>query len=281
MAGGIQPGTEAGSKESKQLDGDVRIIAQAIAQAQNTYYYEQGHRNLTSNRVRENKRDSAALPELVKKGITLGCVPDGGMWFDGDRTKVDRILKVVFEAKHQQDGGNAIERWGTNHDICKFINPEVVYVTFATGEGAREGGVLYRHGTNMHIIHGDRVQWIYSPAGFSQETIFNIMNDRLGLDLTFEKIKPFLNRKINTFDEFFHVETEEERLARVAESTARNKAEQDLSRFIQDTKDPLYLVWHKLPRTDLEEAHEIVIEMLQQGEANANIASTLVECFLD
>ena len=197
MAGGIQKGTEAGSAESKRLDGDVRIVAQAIALAQKEYYYEQGHRNLTSDRINEAVRDRAALPEIVAKKITLGCVPDGGMWFDGDRSVKNRQLKCVFEAKHQGRGGNAIERWGTNHDICKAVNPDCLYVTFATGAGANQGEVLHRHGTNMEIIHGQKVKWHYAPDGFSQAEIFEIMKSSLKLEsLVFDNIKPYLNSKV-------------------------------------------------------------------------------------
>ena len=73
------------------------------------------------------------LPSQIPGGIG-GCEPDGGAWFYQDK------LIAVFEAKKQQDSGNAIERWFKNNYICRLINPQVSYVTFATGEGAYEGG---------------------------------------------------------------------------------------------------------------------------------------------
>ena len=200
--GGIQKGTEAGSKESKQLDGDVRVIAEAIAKSQTRYFYEVGHKNMLSERFSDKVKQSASLPELSAMGITLGCVPDGGMWFDGDRTQKNRQLKYVFEAKYQKAGGNAIERWGTNHDICVAINPDCEYITFATGPGAAPGKVMHRHGTNMEILHGKNVKWYYSPSGFSQEEIFNKMVHHLNLDLKFDDIKPFLP-KTNIFNNIF------------------------------------------------------------------------------
>jgi hypothetical protein len=40
-------------------------------------------------------------------------------------------------------------------------------------------------------------------------------------------------------------------------------------------------VWHRLPREHRSEAHDIVLDMLQEGKANVVIATELVRCFLD
>jgi hypothetical protein len=282
MAGGIQKGTEAGSIESKELDGNVKIVSLAIEQAQSNYYYEAGHRNLTSTRVRESKRDNASLPELVKKGITLGCIPDGGMWFDGNRDAEQRTLKVVFEAKHQGDHGNAIERWSTNHDICRFINPDVLYVTFATGEGAVEGGVLHRYGSNMSTIHGDKVKWIYSPLGFTQEQIFDHMSALLGLtDLTFDQIKPYIG-KTSTFSKLFEAKkTTEELMAEQAEKQQAIQADNTFLSFLQDETDPLTLVWRKIDRDDRIDARDEIVGMIQDGFNKSEIVEVLKQYYLN
>lgn len=281
MAGGIQKGTEAGSVESKKLDGDVKVIAEAIAQAQSLYFYESGHRSLDERKFNYNTVIEAALPEMRDKKIRLGCMPDGGMWFDGPRNQ-PRTLKVAFEAKHQQDGGNAIERWAKNFSMCHKLWPESKYVTFMTGEGAEVGGVLHDFGETYSELFGSNCIFYYGPNGFSQQDIFNIMSNILGLNLTFEDIKPFINRKVakNTYAHFFVEETEEERLERLAAGAERHRQELAFSKFSQDPSDPLYPVWHRLPREDKSEAHEIVIEMLSEGKANAVIATELVECFL-
>jgi hypothetical protein len=284
MAGGIQPGTEAGSKESKQLDGDVRSVALAIAQAQDQYFYEQGHRNLTSGRINESVRDAASLPELVEKGITLGCVPDGGMWFDGDRSTPNRKLKVVFEAKHQGTGGNAIERWGTNHDICKAINPDCTYVTFATGAGAVNGEVLHRHGTNMEIIHGKNVQWHYKPEGFSQEEIFNIMKTTLALDsLTFDKVTPYIGKKIarfTTFDDLFEELTPEEIVAEMLVKQKLNNVDDLFVEILQDTRNPMTQAWNRISKEDKLDAKEMALDMLNDGETPETIAEVYANTFV-
>jgi hypothetical protein len=286
MAGGIQKGTEAGSIESKQLDGDVKSVAEAIAQYlkiknHTQYFYEFGHQNYTGANFSKKTISENALPELAERGVTVGCVPDGGMWFDGPRSQ-PRTLKVAFEAKYQQDGGNAIERWGKNYLLCYRLSPDVKYVTFMTGAGATPGGVLHKFGTSMSAMNGPNCIFYYSPNGFTQEGICNIMASALGLDITFDQIQPYINQKIsNNFHDLYTApETAEERAARLAESEKQTQIELAFSQFAQNPEDPLYPVWHRLPRENKVEAKEIVLEMLQEGKANAVIATTLVECFM-
>ena len=287
MAGGIQKGSEAGSAESKQLDGNVKTVAEAIAQClkakdRKQYFYEQGHKNFTKGRFSPQTVEAAALPELKEMGITVGCLPDGGMWFDGPRGQT-RLLKFAFEAKHQQDGGNAIERWCKNYLLCKGMNPDVKYITFMSGPGTATNGVLYKFGHSMISANGDNCIFYYQLNGFTQEGIFNIMGSAMGLDITFDQIQPYLNKKItNNFIELFNEpESEEERATRLAAADERNRAEVAFSQFSQDPEDPLYPVWHRLPREHRPEAHDIVLDMLQEGKANVVIATELVRCFLD
>jgi len=286
MAGGIQVGTEAGSVESKQLDGDVKTIAEAIAQYlriknHEQYFYESGHKVYNETTAKKKTISENAIPELTQKGVRIGCVPDGGMWFDGPRNQ-PRVLKVAFEAKHQQDGGNAIERWCKNHDLCSSISSDLTYITFMTGAGAVPGGVLHDFGETMRAIHGPNRVFYYAPDGFSKEDIFNIMRSTLGLNITFDQVEPYLTQKItNNFNELFESESVEQRATRLAAANERNRAEVAFSQFSQDPTDPLYPVWHRLPKEHKLEAHEIVVEMLQEGKANAVIATTLVKCFLN
>jgi hypothetical protein len=204
------------------------------------------------------------------------------MWFDGPRSQ-PRILKVAFEAKHQQDGGNAIERWGKNYNICNRLSPEVKYVTFMTGAGATPGGVLHKFGVSMSALNGPNCIFYYAPDGFSKEGIFNIMISTLGVDITFDQVEPHINQKIsnNFYDLIAPVETAAERAARLAAVEERHRSELAFSNFSQDPADPLYPVWHRLPKEHKLEAHEIVVEMLQEGKANAVIATELVKCFLN
>lgn len=280
MAGGIQKGTEAGSAESKKLDGDVKVIAEAIAQAQNQYYFESGHRVLDETKFGRQTVIEAAIPEMRERKIITGCMPDGGMWFDGPRSQ-PRTLKAAFEAKHQKEGGNAIERWGKNYLICNRLWPETKYVTFMTGKGAKLGEVLHSFGETMRAINGPNCIFYYAPTGFSQEDIFSIMNSVLELGLTFDDIKPYINKRpVNNFDNLFEAETPEQREARLAAVEQRALVERQFSEFAQDPTDPIYPVWHRIPKDDKPEAHDIALDMLQEGVANVKIATELVECFL-
>lgn len=277
MAVGIQPGQEAGSAESKRLDGNVNRIACAIARAQSTYVYEQGHKNYGDTYLKET-RDRVALPELVKRGVQIGCVPDGGMWFDGSRANPERKLRVVFEAKHQQDAGNAIERWATNHSLCQSINPEVVYVTFASGEGAQEGGVLHTYGESMRSIFPN-TRWHYSECGFAPEEIFDIMRETLNLDLTYDQISRFIDTD-STYEDLFVELTPEEILADVARKQEIISAEEVAVTLIQQSGNPVNAAWHKLAGEDRAEARDIIIESVQAGLAPQQIAQTLLDTYV-
>ena len=287
MAGGIQKGTEAGSEESKKLDNDVKMIAEAIAQVQSKYFFERGHRVYDASKKNKQTIRENAIPEFTKKGVLVGCVPDGGMWFSGDRSEATRLLQFVFEAKYQGVDGNAIERWNNNHFYCSKIFPGVKYITFMTGKGAEHGEVLHKHGESVVGLDPDCI-FYYAPEGFSQEGIFNIMISNLGLELKFEDIKPYLGTTSkaktksanNTFVDLFEVETDEQRKARLDEANARYQSELAFAQFSKDPADPLYPVWHRLPKDVKADAHTIVIDMLQEGHANAVIATELVECFL-
>lgn len=269
MARGIQPGTEAGSQESKQLDGSVRRVAEAISRVQTQYYYESGHRNLGDTYLTET-RERAQLPELAQRGIRSGCVPDGGMWFTGDRNDSKRKLVAVFEAKHQQDGGNAQERWATNRAICQSINPRAVYVTFATGEGAQPGGVLHTYGGDMTQVFPN-TEWIYSPDGFSEEQIFEIMISRLGLKgITFDQISQYIvNPELPESEPGL---TPEQQLARIEQCQQIITSEVVFTSMISQGNNPVSAVWRKLAGTDKAEARDIIIDMIREGRTPTEIA---------
>jgi hypothetical protein len=174
MAGGIQKGTEAGSVESKELDNFVKNIALKISKLQNKFCFELGH---------EKKK---RLPELDSS--LMACVPDGGMWFDGDRTKSNRKLKYVFEAKKQGTGGNAIERWFKNYFLCHNIDRDMSYITFMIGAGAADGEVLHSTGTTVKS-YDKNAHFHYSVDGFSEKQIFDIMINHLKLNITYEQLQ--------------------------------------------------------------------------------------------
>ena len=160
-------GDIASSLESKQLDSSTKKAMNKIASKISCkYYFEKEHVNDKSNKRK--------LPEFVNLGVSLGCVPDGGFWFDNPRD-TKRTLQYVFESKHQNEDGNAIERWGKNYILCKMLNPKVKYVTFLSGNGCAEGKILHKFSETMKILDPDSCIFHLSENGFTEDEITSIM----------------------------------------------------------------------------------------------------------
>ena len=157
MAGGIQPGTVATDANARKLDEQCKNLKDEVYLVLKTLYPE-----LTLQR----KLSKDQIP-----GGIGACEPDGGAWF------YKGVLIAVFEGKKQQDAGNAIERWFKNNYICKMINPNVSYVTFCTGEGAYDTGVI---GKALNIAHLN---------GFNEYFA--------GMNSAFMSIEPFTREFIN------------------------------------------------------------------------------------
>jgi hypothetical protein len=106
---------------------------------------------------------------IPKTDTITPCCPDGGAWYFGGK------LIAVFEAKKQQDAGNAIERWYKNMYRCRMLNANVSYVTFCRGEGARPNGVI---GVALDVAHegwneyfpGGNSCWL-EPQGFTKDEL--------------------------------------------------------------------------------------------------------------
>ena len=158
--GGIQKGTCATDAEAKKLDEQCKTLKDRLAEE---------FPNLTLQR----KLTKDQIP-----GNIGACEPDGGVWLR------DGKVVAVFEAKKQGAGGNAIERWFKNNFICRMINPEVCYVTFCSGEGAKKDHVLEK---TLNIAHLDgfnkfvpnKNSCYLSPQGFSSDRIESIMREVL------------------------------------------------------------------------------------------------------
>lgn len=121
------------------------------------------------------------LPKGMIPGGIGSCAPDGGIW------KYRGKLIAAFEAKKQNNKGNAIERWFKNQDLCRTISSDVSYVTFCVGEGAKNKGVMqytlhykHLHGYNKYRP-GECSTWM-SELGFSNEdildTVLNVLEER-------------------------------------------------------------------------------------------------------
>ena len=126
--GGIQNGTVATDARARKLDNYCKELRESV------------FANFKSKDLTVQKKLNQ---DQIPGGIGA-CEPDGGAWF------YKGILIAVFEGKKQQNRGNAIERWFKNNFICRSINPQVSYVTFATGEGAKADGTI---GKALNIAH--------------------------------------------------------------------------------------------------------------------------------
>ena len=126
--GGIQNGTVATDARARKMDNYCKELRESV------------FANFKSEDLTVQKK----LNQNQIPGGIGACEPDGGAWF------YKGILIAVFEGKKQQNRGNAIERWFKNNFICRSINPQVSYVTFATGGGAKANGTI---GKALNIAH--------------------------------------------------------------------------------------------------------------------------------
>ena len=124
--GGIQKGTMAWDKDSLALDNLVGTIAKELSKDPDV---------IKAGYVYQYKLKQDQMPCGVG-----ACKPDGGVWFN------DGKLVAAFEAKKQNDAGNAEERWYDNATLLREINPHINYVTFASGSAAYFHGRGKRNG---------------------------------------------------------------------------------------------------------------------------------------
>jgi hypothetical protein len=161
MPRGIQPGQCATDALAGKLDTQCKETARRVLA-----HLKAKHGNQITM---EKKLNKDQIP-----GGSGACAPDGSLWF------YRGTLIAAFEAKKQQNAGNAIERWYKNNFICRAINPNVSYVTFACGEGAVVGGVMHKALAVAHLDGFDKLvpkknSCFMSPQGFPEEEIERIM----------------------------------------------------------------------------------------------------------
>lgn len=159
--GGIQKGQKATDEHAAKLDNQCKTTSTNIYKVLKQKYGD----DITF----QIKLNESQIP-----GGIGACAPDGGLWFWKNQ------LIVAYEAKKQQNRGNAIERWHKNHSMCRIINPNISYVTFACGEGAIVGGALHKGIAFQHLEGFDKYNpgknscWM-KPSGFSDEEIEKVM----------------------------------------------------------------------------------------------------------
>jgi hypothetical protein len=168
MAGGIQPGTTAWDEKSLKLDKQVKNASKIVFEKMKKKY-----------RGLEYCTD---LPKsLILDGIGA-CRPDGGVWFYKGK------LIAAFEAKKQNNRGNAIERWFKNCHLLQEVNNRNPYVTFAVGGGAKGGGQIWKTlyspvQGQFNQIRPDGPSCFLKPEGFTakeiEDTIFSFVSKEL------------------------------------------------------------------------------------------------------
>lgn len=157
--GGIQSGTTAFDLDSKKLDEQTKVARDTLTKE---------FPNLLMV-----KMFSKEMKYTLVGDDCFGFAPDGGAWF------LNGKLVACFESKKQGIGGNAYERWWDNARTAKFINPDVVYLTFCSGEGAAPGNCLDKLRRKATIMEGENFIFEMSVDGFTDEYVIDRMRDVL------------------------------------------------------------------------------------------------------
>ena len=162
---GIQPGTTAGSVESKLIDKQVKTA--------NKELFEE-----LKNTIPGLTYQAKLRKDQIRGGVGA-CAPDGGIWlFNG--TPI-----FASEAKKQGARGNAIERWYKNPFIAKACNKDILYVTFGTGKGTAVNGPIWN---TLHIAVEGEYNTIRekSNVGYGMDN-FSIFLSETDFDYDFVK----------------------------------------------------------------------------------------------
>tara|TARA_B100000902_G_C26685751_1_gene609990 strand:+ start:46 stop:585 length:540 start_codon:yes stop_codon:yes gene_type:complete len=160
--GGIQTGTVATDARARMMDNHCKELREEVSE--------------TLTPIFEGLEVQKKLEQNQIPGGVGACEPDGGAWF------YNGILIAVFEGKKQQNRGNAIERWYKNNYVCRSINPQVSYVTFATGGGATANGTIgkalniaHLNGFNKYVPGGNSC--FLNPDSIDKDEMLNIMKE--------------------------------------------------------------------------------------------------------
>ena len=188
MPRGLQKNhTGAMDKIASTLDGNVKEIAKKL--------YEELVKKYPNLRW-QDKLKQTQIPSGVG-----GCQPDGCIFI------MQNYFLCSFEAKKQQDAGNVIERWFKNHYIFNVIQEEnqpdfkMSYVTFVIGEGAIEGGVMWKalhiaHRKGFNTYHAGDTSAYLSVDSFTEKEIYDIMKNTIT-----ERIETLISSGLMTREE--------------------------------------------------------------------------------
>ena len=113
-------------------------------------------------------------------------------------------LVAVFEAKKEDEGGNAEERWNDNANTASVMNPECKYHTFAIGKGVRKKWI--RRQKKSYVEYNKRglldSRWTLEEKGISYEDIKEIMINTLNEILKKSHKPPVYPKEPQTLNEF-------------------------------------------------------------------------------
>ena len=185
MSGGR--GDLAITEESKKLDNDVNGVSKELAKHFSEYF-----------RVEWKVKDDEWEKHYGEK--VGGCQPDGQLWFDIATGK----LVAVFEAKKEDEDGNAEERWCDNANTASVMNTDCKYHTFAIGKGVKKK--WQRRQKKSYIEYNKRglldTRWTLREDGISYDEIkeiyINTLNEILGESHT----PPVYPKAPNNLDEY-------------------------------------------------------------------------------
>jgi|TARA_B100001287_G_scaffold114512_1_gene96337 hypothetical protein len=161
-------GKVATTVKSKKLDTMVKTFRDNLKHEFNGFTVQ--------NKLTENN----FADFLGYKPLDKGCEPDGGIWF------YNGLPVLVIEAKHEDKGGNAHQRWWENANIISICNPKCIYYTFATGIGCRKKWVdmqymSYEAFNKRNLLD---TRWSLNENGFTEqevkETFISLLNEILG-----------------------------------------------------------------------------------------------------
>jgi len=153
--GGIQAGTTAFDTDSKKLDIQAKDARDLLAEQ--------------FDDITMVKQFNKEMKMVLVGDDCFGFAPDGGAWFKNGK------LVACFECKKQGLGGNAYERWWDNAMTAKFINEDVVYVTFCSGPGAASGEGLDKLRRKAQIMMGNNFVFHMSVDGFTDDFVLEEM----------------------------------------------------------------------------------------------------------
>ena len=189
MSGGR--GDLATTEESKKLDGDLRSISKQIA----TWYEE--------HFIRKNRLTPT---EWIKYyGVKCGGFePDGGFWL----CKKTGKTVAVFEAKKEDEGGNANERWNDNANTASVMNTDIIYHTFAMGYKEKWDDRIKKSFKEYNQRKLLDTRWSFQEDGYDSEQIEKVIVDTLN-EIVGKKgakhIYPELKRKDAHLGDFLNV----------------------------------------------------------------------------